>query len=170
MTQNNQGQTTRRFQSSRFDAGFDCELPDDVREQLEKSAPNLNEKRSEFARPKRPRILERPLYQPPNRGGILKLAAAVAIPTLILVCVISSWQRERTRGERAKSNQAISQSAVALAPIPTPGPTVSRQASRAIAPRQLLCETAFEPARRSRNGRPKRSWNRGTCSECAATA
>jgi hypothetical protein len=131
---NQENLSARRFDSSRYDAGYDCELPDDVRAQLEKSPRNLNERRSEFARAKRPRMLERPLQEPPNRGGVLKLAAAVAIPALNLVCVISSWQRERTTPERTKTNQAILQP-LAPQPPPTPGPTVSRGA---IAPEGLF--------------------------------
>jgi hypothetical protein len=78
----NQENLAGRFQSSRYNDGYDCELPPDVR--------------AEFAKPKRPRILERAIQESPRRlHGVLKWLAAVAIPALILVCVISSWQRER---------------------------------------------------------------------------
>jgi hypothetical protein len=109
MSQFNQEKTARRFDSSRYDAGYECELPDDVM--------------AEFANPRRPRILERPICQPPTRGVVLKWVGAVAIPALILVCVISSWQREGATSERANASQA---SSLPLAPQPTPAPGPAR--------------------------------------------
>src|SRR6516165_10529409 len=100
MPRPNQEQTARRFQPS----SYECELPDDVRAQ--------------FVRPKRPRILERPLQEPRARSGVLKWLVA-----LILASVISSWQREKAAvPERASSTGAISQP-LAPQPIPIPAPT-----------------------------------------------
>jgi hypothetical protein len=105
MSQSNQEKVARRFQAIDTEPSYECELPDDVR--------------AEFARPKRPRILERPVQAPPDRRGLLKWLAAFGLPALILACVISSWQRERASApERAKTNPAIS----VPTPLPTPQP------------------------------------------------
>jgi hypothetical protein len=56
---------------------FDTVLPPDAR--------------AEILQSKRPAILERPLYQPPNRSGIFKWAGGFALCTIILAGTIANY-------------------------------------------------------------------------------
>jgi hypothetical protein len=55
-----------KIQSSHSGEGYDCELPSDVR--------------TELVAPKRPRILARPVQEPPDPGGALKWLIAFGLP------------------------------------------------------------------------------------------
>jgi hypothetical protein len=103
MPQSNQEYTARRFQSFDTENGYECELPDNVREQLEKSP----QRQSEFARPKRPRILGRKASPGLNPAAKWPLYLAALIAVVVVGGLIATWRREDT-AERAR-NQAISQ-------------------------------------------------------------
>jgi hypothetical protein len=107
MHKSNQDYTAGRIQPSQFD----CELPDDVRAQ--------------FVRPKRPRILERPLIPPeldqplpvPKPESQAPFYWALLLCALTLTgAIYGSWRQGAA--ERAR-DKAISQP---LAPQPTPAP------------------------------------------------
>jgi hypothetical protein len=91
-------QSTRDFTARRISPSFDTELPPDAR--------------SELIRPRRPVILHRPVYEPPDRSGILKWADSILVVAILLIGVITNHQQN----ERApKQNAPIA---------PTPGPSV----------------------------------------------
>jgi hypothetical protein len=131
MPQTHQDYSAGRFQSFDTENGYECELPDNVRQQLEKSP----RRQSEFARPKRPRILGRKAslgLKPPAKWP-LYLAVLIAA-VVVTGGLIATW-RQRDTTERAKTSQAISQPTpapqpVPVTPAPTPGPG-SRQTSSA---------------------------------------
>ena len=56
---------------------FDCELPEDAY--------------AELSRPKRPVILGRPVYQPPERSGIFKWVGGFALCAIILAAVVGHY-------------------------------------------------------------------------------
>ena len=93
---------------SRYDPGYDCEPPPNVR--------------SELVAPRRPRILGRKTQSRLKPAGKWPLYLAVLIAVVVVGGLIATWRQENSAVERAKTDQAISQP---LAPTPTPGPTVS---------------------------------------------
>src|SRR5215469_8497045 len=104
MPQSAQDNTARRFQSfdnentpPRYDAGYDCEPPPDVREELR--------------HPRRARILHR--TERGARAGIWKWVFAVGLCALILVCVIAHYGQQRESATPA----------VKAMPTPHPAPT-----------------------------------------------
>jgi hypothetical protein len=129
MLEPDQEYTTRRFQSfdtentpPGYDAGYECELPPDVR--------------TELVAPKRPRILGRSkkvVLEPAlkTRLSLVLLVAALVIGGLVINLWRQSGNLEKQgsqKVERAKTNKAISQPLAqepTPQPTPTPGPTVS---------------------------------------------
>jgi len=138
MPQPNQEQTARRFQAfdtentpSRSQADYECELPPEVR--------------TELNRPKRPRILGRSKAATLKAGVKWPLYLAAVIAVLIIGTTV--W-RQRDTAERAKTNKAISQPLApqpASVPASTSGPTVSGReylANNPPVPRAVLVKSA----------------------------
>jgi hypothetical protein len=109
MHSSNQGQAARRFDSSRFDAGYDCELPPDVRTEL-------------FA-PRRPRILGRKTSPGLNPAAKWPLYLVLLIAIVVVGGTIATWRQEQNT---ERTNKAISQP---LAPQPTPTPVPTPELS-----------------------------------------
>lgn len=112
MPKSNQDYTARMSQPSRYDAGYDCELPPEVR--------------TELNRPKRPRILgwSKTVALEPALKARLYLLLLIA--ALLIGGAASNLWRQR-EAERTKTNQAISQP---LAPQPTPTPPTTHDPAR----------------------------------------
>jgi hypothetical protein len=72
MRQSTQDYSARRFSPSQFD----CELPPDARQEMFK--------------PKRPVILGRPVYQPPDRSGLFKWVIGFGFVAIILAGTIAN--------------------------------------------------------------------------------
>jgi hypothetical protein len=134
MPQSNREQAAWRFDHTenaapRYDAGFDCELPPDVR--------------TELVAPKRPRILGRKTPATLKSAVNWPLYLALLIAALIVGSVALSWRQEKTV-ERAKTNQAISQPTPApqptLSPSPGPGEAQTSSAGNPLAPRAVLVQ------------------------------
>jgi len=109
MPRSGQERAAWRFDSLRYDAGYDCELPPDVH--------------SELLTPKWPRILER--HSSPRKRGdgptpqlrwVFCWMLAIAVLTLV-AALYTSWRQQEAL--RASSIGAISQP---LTPQPTPTP------------------------------------------------
>jgi hypothetical protein len=117
-----------KSQSSRYDAGYECELPSDV----------LNE----LVGPKRPPIppiKTRPLSVPKLQSkGPLYLALVVAV-AIIGGVATTLWRQPAA--ERARDHKTISQP-LTPQPPPTPGPTVSPRATIPPAARATLVQRA----------------------------
>src|SRR5262245_12799894 len=101
MPQSGQEHAARRFQSfdtenaaPRYDNGYDCELPPDMR--------------SELGAPRRPRILRRKTQSRLKPAAKWPLYLAVFIAVMVVGGLIATWRREDT-AERAKTDKAISQ-------------------------------------------------------------
>src|SRR5206468_1238526 len=84
-------------------SSFDTELPPDAR--------------AELLRPKRPVILEHPpVYEPPDRSSILKLAGSVLVVAILLVAVLTNRQPQKQQSAPA----AQPTPAPSMQPVPTP--------------------------------------------------
>jgi hypothetical protein len=109
MPQSGQDYTAWRFQSfdtENISPQYDCELPPEVR--------------TELNRPKRPRILGRPKPATLNPGAKWPLYLVLLFCALVLGGALYSSWRQWDTAERAR-DKAISQP---LAPQPTPAPTL----------------------------------------------
>jgi hypothetical protein len=136
MPQTHQNYSAGKFQSFDTENGYECELPDNVRVELEKSP----RRQSEFARLKRPRILGRKASPglKPSPKWPLYLAAFVAV--LIIGAAV---RRQQNGAERAKISQAISLPTATpqptVVPSPTPGPAPSAMLTKGrVVPRAQL--------------------------------
>jgi hypothetical protein len=111
----------------RYDTGYECELPADVR--------------TELVAPKRPHILGLP--PKPKRDGILKWVGAFALSVAILGGTIGNYNQTRSRGT---TTPTVAPSRVAHEPTstPTPGPGGGQasSANNPPAPRAMLIKPA----------------------------
>jgi hypothetical protein len=133
MPQTHQDYSAGRFQSFDTENGYECELPDNVREQLEKSP----RRQSEFARPKRPRMLGRKASPGLKPSATWPLYLAVLIAVVVVGGLIAAWRPQRAV-ERAPV-QAIS------LPTATPQPTVVHRPTPGPAPRTMLTKGRVVP-------------------------
>jgi len=117
MPKSNQDYTARMSQPSRYDAGYDCELPPEVR--------------TELNRPKRPRILgwsKTVALEPALKARLYLLLLIAAL--LIGGAASNLWRQSRIFGdqesqkaERTKTSKAILQPTPAQEPTPQAVPT-----------------------------------------------
>jgi hypothetical protein len=102
-------------------ASYDTILPPDAR--------------SELLQPKRPAILHRPLYQPPERSGILKWAGGFLLCAIILAGVIGHYSQS------LKTPLAPQHSV----PVVQPTPVLEKPASQPMAKPQPISEPPVGP-------------------------
>ena len=137
MPRTHQNYSAGRFQSFDTENGYECELPDNVREELEKSP----RRQSEFARSKRPRILGRKASPGLKPSATWPLYLAVLIAVVVVGGLIAAWRPQRAV-ERAPV-QAISLPTATpqptVVPSPTPGPAPSAMLTKGrVVPRAQL--------------------------------
>jgi hypothetical protein len=109
MPQSNQEYTARRVQPTRYNANYDCELPEDARRELGK--------------PKRAAILRRPPVI--EHSGIWKWVVGFAICVVILAGAIGHYTQQQKHAPAAAPVQPAPARVVTPPPVgiaPTPAP------------------------------------------------